>query len=332
MIKQILLFLGILLPMSATTKPDTLGDSWHFNSKILRNKTVTKQKLIQEGFTEITCTSEDGVTLQGLFLKREQAKGTILFFHGFCPGGKEVFAPFVKITPSNYNLFFVDMRSYGESSGPNFYLHLRNYGANNYKDVIDAIQLINAKTNGLDQIIFGWCSGAFHCATALVKAKEICNQCNVKGLIFDSGFGSILQISEAPLYHVRYKYIPKLIAPLYGGDKKRASRSTICRLTSFFLSAVLRTISLFILPPIRKRESETNLFDKIDQLGDLPVLVIHAEDDNYSPWETVQPLVQNIKNKELWLIPRGKSSHAETHLKQKEAYKSRLGRWLADLM
>jgi len=331
--KKLFLYL-LLLYLSSfklTTAEEKIGSSWHFDTKILRNIKLTKQKLIEEdNFKEINILSENKIKLGSVFLERERAKATIIFFHGFCPGGKEVFAPFVKIAPQNCNLLFVDMRSYGESNGPNFFLNLKNYGENDYKDIENTVKFIHKKTNGLPILIFGWCSGAFHSATALIKLKEtnICDTLNIKGLIFDSGFGSILQISESPIFHIKHKYTPKLIAPLFGGNKKRARKSLICKFTSFCLSSCLKFAGLFILPSIKKRESRTNLYDKINKIGNTPVLLIHAQDDQYSPWQLVKPLLKKITNKDIWLIEEGKSSHAENHLKQKEEYQVRLKNWV----
>jgi len=320
-----------LVTLFAVIKTEKLGETWHFNTRIVGNKILTKEKLLLEGFQEISFSTENNMKLKGLFLERENAKATISFFHGFCPGGKENFTPFVKLAPDYCNLLFVDMSSYGESEGPNFYLNLRNYGKNNYKDIVNAMTFVNKKTDGLPQIIFGWCSGAFHAASALIDLEDKIKGMNIKGLIFDSGFSSLIQISKSPLYHIRHKYTPKLLAPLFGGNKKRAKNSFICKCTSFCLCYFLELVGLFILPAIKEREPESNLYDKIGHLN-LPILVIHAEDDKYSPWEKLQKTIEKMPNKELWLIEAGKSSHAENHLKAKHDYKLYMEAWMETLL
>jgi len=339
-IKNILFYQIILLTMYTTTiHTEEIGDTWHFNTKILRDKKATKIKLLEEGFQEVTFQTEDGYTLTGLFLERPNAKATISFFHGFCPGGKEGFAPFVKIAPQDYNLLFVDMRGYGDSQGPSFLPNLKNYGRDDYKDVECAAEFVKEKTKGKPQVIFGWCSGAFNTTTALLKMKEKMvgektkdEDLNIKGLVFDSGFGSIIQISKSPLHHVKNKFIPGLFAPLYGGNRKKANKSILCRFTSYCLSVFLHVAGLFILPPIIKREPKTNLFDKIQKTDKTPILVVHAEDDKYAPWEKQSKLVDKMPQKTLWLIEKGKSSHAENHLKVKNEYKRKMGTWLANTL
>jgi len=332
-LKTIFLMLLILnIPIHA----EEIGNSWHFDTKILRDRKATKVKLLEEGFQEVTFTTEDGYQLTGLFLERENAKATISFFHGFCPGGKEGFAPFVKIAPQDCNLLFVDMRGYGDSQGPKFLPNLKNYGRDDYKDVECVAEFVKEKTNGKPQIIFGWCSGAFHTTTALLKMKEKMvgekkkdEDLNIKGLVFDSGFGSIEQIATAPLHHIKNKFVPNLLTPLYGGDRKKAKESALCRFTSYCFSVFMHIAGLFILPPIIKREPKTNLFDKIQKADQTPILVIHAENDKYAPWKKQQKLVEKIPQRTVWLIEKGKSSHAENHLKVKNEYKRKMGTWMA---
>jgi len=325
----IIFLLSIICQTLHTKTP--IGNSWHFNTTILRNKKKTKQNLIQkDGFIPVSFKSKDNTILAGLFLKRKNPKATILFFHGFFPGGKEVFAPFVKIAPDTCNLLFIDMRGFGESKGSNIYLHIKNYCLHEYNDIIGAMTFIKKETNGLPQILLGRSSGAFNAATALLKLhkKKKYKQYNVKGLVFDSGFGSILHMTQSPYYHIRHHLVPRIISPLYGGNKQRASTSILCKISSYCLSLTLKVVEFYLLPTIKQREPQTNLFDTIHKLDSIPIFAIHAIDDHYSHWKHIKPLIENIKQKDLWLIPKGTSSHAKASLKQKELYKNKLYTWI----
>jgi len=330
-LKKLIIFQIFFIFLINCSQGEKLGTSWHFDTKILRNQKLTKNKLLQEGFEQIYFESEQNITITGLFLERKNSTCTIIFSHGFCPGGKEVFAPFVKIAPENCNLLFLDLMGYGESEGPSLFSNAKNYGKNDYKAIVSAIKFVNKKTYAKPIIIFGWCSGAFNSATAVIHLKNDLQKLHVIGLIFDSGFGSIIEMSHIPFLHLDNKYIPKFVLKLYGGDKKRAKQSYLCKFSTLCCKSFLHTINLFIKPSIRKREPETNLYDKIQTI-EIPVFIIHTQDDNYAPWENVQKLVEKIPQKELWIIENDRSLHAANHLKLKDEYKEHMGIWINEII
>jgi len=328
----------VTICLTAQASEEKLGESWHFDVNILRDKKRTKEKLLQDGFAQVDIQSfkedvkEKSLTLQGLFLERKDAKATIICTHGFCPGGKEKFAPLVKLVPEYCNLLFIELRGHGESEGPSFICRVKNYGKNEYKDIFGAIQFAQSKTNNKPIVIFGWCSGAFHSATTLLKMEQEAKTANVKGLVFDSGFGSLMEISQVPYLHIKNSYTPSLFVKWYNGDKKRASQSYMCKLTYHcILKPLMWGIEFWTKPSIRKREPQTNLYDKIGQLH-FPTLVIHAQDDQYAPWENLKKLVDAIPEKDLWLVPEGTSVHATNHLKVKEEYKDKLHQFIKKLI
>lgn len=331
-----ILLINFLLAYSCTCIcTENLGDSWHFDSKTLRDPQLTKKKLIEDGCKQVYFENEGKTKLSGLFLERKDARATIIFTHGFCPGGKEAFAPFLKLAPDYCNLLFIDLKGYGESEGPNMLYNINNYGSEEYKDILGAIKFVNTNetTKNTPVIVFGWCAGAFNSATALTKLQasstpsdnKIKNS-HIKGLIFDSGFGSISEISDVPKKHIQESYLPGVFAKFYSGNKKRASQSYICQLTILMLAPLFKILEFFIKPQIQKREAQTNLYDKIQDLK-TPVLIIHSQDDTYAKWDNVKELSDSIPNKEIWLIEKGKSGHANNHLKVKQEYKDHLQAW-----
>ena len=88
-IKKILLLqLLFIFLLTHTSKEELaskekLGDSWHFDTTILRNNKLTKEKLLHENFKEISLTTKDNIVLSALLLERKDAKCTIIFSHGF---------------------------------------------------------------------------------------------------------------------------------------------------------------------------------------------------------------------------------------------------------
>ncbi|MFC1841514.1 alpha/beta hydrolase [Candidatus Dependentiae bacterium] len=328
-IKKIILIPTLFLSLLSQSHDENLGETWHFNTQILRDHEQTKQKLLEEDFRQVSFTNEDNKKIGALLLEREGATFTMICTHGFCPGGKEGFAPLVKIAPKNCNLLFLDLRGYGQSPGPRLIPMLKNYGKDEYKDIISAARFVgkkNPKTKGKPIIFFGWCSGGYHSLRTVLEHKDEMDDLNVKGVIFDSGFASVMEISEAPKYHFREKYIPGMFSRFYGGNRKKAKSSYICQFTTAIVMSFLRIIELFIKPSVKKREPKTNLHDKIHDLK-IPVFVIHAKDDTYAKWKETEKLVKKMPKKDVWLIDEGVSYHAQNHIKLKKDYKKKMESW-----
>jgi len=312
--------------LASYAQDEKLGSSWHFDAKFLSNRKAAKEKLLKEGFTEVSFRSINNLKLVGLLREKKDASYTIIFSHGLCHY-KEIFAPFVKLAPENCNLFFFDMRGAGGSEGPNFTSKSISYGKTDYQDIVHAIQFVNKKTSGKPIIVFGWCSGAFSCARAVIHLENDLEKLNVKGLIFDSGFGSVLEMTHVPPLHLKHRFIPGCILKLYGGNREKAKQSYLCKLSVLFLLSCFHTLFLFLKPSIAKREPETNLYDKARNIK-VPMFAIHCEDDYYTPWQSIEKLVKNIGQKDVWLIEAGRSQHAKNHIKLKEEYQQNLHRWL----
>src|SRR5207253_6165044 len=109
---------------------------------------------------------------------------------------QEDIATFYALLPEDCNILFFDARGHGNSDGSLLW-KLWQYGIHEYKDILGAISCIN-DMNSLPIIIIGICSGAFNAAHALVSLEKN-NQCHtshVKGLVFDSGWGSVTEIAQ----------------------------------------------------------------------------------------------------------------------------------------
>jgi len=396
--RNIFISLIILLSTTITSNmlcvliPNDLGDSWHFNTEILKNSETTRQRLIAEdGFQPIDFhpANNNEKVLKGLFLERPDARATIIFTPGFWPGLKEPFAPFVKLAPEDCNLLFIELTNHGESSDHSccssaatcltpspcikmpscldffkglgmpsclditsssflgcssckalrFMCSLKKYGTEEYLDVIGAIQHISEKTNRKPIILFGWCSGAFHSAQTLIKLKQIgqeqgqdlIKQFNIQGLIFDSGFGSLTDMIEGSYHHINNLIIPEYMK---NGEETSGPLGMLKRGFDYVkigvTNVILKALEVWVRPSLEKNLPETNLYDNIHKLGNLPIFVIHCENDDLSTWEKVRQLVNNMQNKELWLIPE--STHAKNHLKHKEEYFAQMRSWINQVL
>jgi len=231
---------------------------------------------------------------------------------------------------------------------------LKKYGLAEHFDIMGALDYTAQKTNRKPIVLFGWCAGAFLSARTLVKLKELSqeagqdliNAYNIQGLIFDSGFGSLTDMIKGSYHFINKKMLPKCMSCLSSSEQDTGEMliNTFGETVGGVLGTILggikkglgwlgtgsanllfNLLEAWVRPSLEKYSPETNLYDKIHNLKDLPIYVIHCKNDKMAKWEQTQRLVNCMQNKELWLIE--KSSHAENHLKHKEEYHTRM-RWI----
>jgi len=292
-----------------------------YSVPFLKDYLGTRTFLKEIGFQEITFRTPDKLTLSGLFLTRPHATCNVIVCAGWFPGRKEGMATFYALLPEYCNILFFDARGRGESEGPLLWKVWR-YGISEYKDIIGAIAYIN-KQNDLPIIIGGTCSGVFnaaHAIIALIKNNKL-TQSHVKGLFFDSGWGSVVTMSQSSAIANIKKYIGK-IAKFLHGTQKNIEQSSLYKICSHCTLYCFKNIHFLCAKPlITQYEHKTNLFDKIHQIN-LPILFIHSYDDTHADIAHAIQLSTLAPNKQCWWIE--KSSHAKHHLIHKELYKEKL--------
>ena len=197
-----------------------------FNKKFLVNYDAVKKELLaNHGFVQVQFLSEDGIKLEGLLRTKANAKCTVISCSGFFPGRMEGMATLHRLLPDDCNILFFNARGHGNSEGF-FKATILKYGNVEYKDVIGAIDYAH-KQSPAPIFIHGICIGAFHATHALanLQQRNLLEQYNVKGFIFDSGFGSLAKISNALKYDLDHKIIPKMFkAYVYTKDTKEQIR------------------------------------------------------------------------------------------------------------
>jgi pimeloyl-ACP methyl ester carboxylesterase len=304
-----------------------------FKTSFLSNYDEVAKTLIKEKqFQEVQFTATDGVKLCGLMRIVPNAKSNIIFCAGFYPGRKEGLATFIELVPKDANLLFFDARGHGKSEGYLFgysLLAIKDYGKTEHKDIVGAIKFMHEK-DAKQTFIHGVCAGAYHAAKAIKQLEEDKNHpYNIKGIIFDSGFASLLSVADIPQKHFREKVIPGLLRFWYANKSKEDIQKTLpCKILSCLVVSALNTLSYFVLPSFKKRSQELDITNDIATLSS-PILIIHSRDDAYSPIENIIKLAQAVKNKRLWLI-EDKSEHASHHLKYTEKYKEYLNQFLSE--
>src|SRR5581483_8890448 len=168
----------------------------YYDVSFLKNYSQVRTVLKAEGFKEIYFKTSDNLRINGLFLTRPHATCNVIVCAGWLPGRKEKMATFFAALPSHCNIFFFDARGRGKSEGP-LLRQVWKYGVNEYKDIVGAIEYIHSR-NALPIILCGVCSGAFNATHAVLHLEKqgLLSRYNIKGVIFDSGWGSIMKISR----------------------------------------------------------------------------------------------------------------------------------------
>ena len=307
------------------------GQPDYFNTAFLSNYDLVKTCLQAEGFQEGLFKSDDGLNINYVFLNRPEAICNIILCCGWLPGRKEGLASFYKILPEHCNLLFFDARGHGSSQGPLF-SKIWEYGMHEYKDIIGAITFVH-KQNNLPIILYGTCAGAFHAAHAVIKLHEQgrIEQLQIKGLVFDSGWASVTATScTTPQAWIK-ELILKGLAKVYGSNNYRELKTTLpYKITSTITDSLMSVVHYVICKPcLWFNEHNTNLFDKIERIK-IPVLFIHAQDDDYTSISDVKKLAQLVDKKTCWWIKK-ESKHACHHLKHKTAYTKRIYRFLNNI-
>ncbi len=319
----------------------------YLNTNFIRQYDEVKKSLISnDQFKAVLFESDDEFELGGLLYEDKAAECNIIYFGGWFPGRKEgglPFWPMVKDRKKKCNFLFVDVRGHGDSEGSFLWSTLR-YGVNEHKDLRAAIKYMSRVSNNKPTIIIGVCAGAFHAIHALQR-KDLSLKYNVVGMIFDSGWPSVMHVARTAalslLKEDAFKRIFKLkkISCSECKDekkccsvcKKKLKKSFLYQLSSGFLSIFITAIHTCLIRPMYfLTEMKTNLFDKIDKIT-IPMLVVHAESDEYVPYDMVQKLFKkHKKNVKMYIVKDCK--HSCMNLKYHDQYKTALNKFIDNVL
>ena len=299
------------------------NDSPYFNTQQLSQYTKINSSLINDGFAPINFISSDGYQLKGLYLQRANTSCNVIICAGFYPGRKEGMATLTQLLPQNCNILLIDARGHGESSGP-FLQTILWYGQNEYKDIIGALNFLQTQNNN-PNILLGVCIGAFHCAHAILALQKQRNfdDYKLKGIIFDSGFGSLKDLLTIPIIHFNEKILPTLLTTYcYPCENKKSVKSTLLFKASSFLSNCIgSTLTYSVSPFFYWYEGQTNLFDKIKNIT-IPIQFIHSNRDSYVDITIAKNLHSKAKNHSFTIF--NESKHALNHILYPDKYKELL--------
>lgn len=289
-----------------------------FNTQFLRNSAAVEKILKQEGFFDIEIITQDNLKLCATMIDRsnqEKIQATIISCPGFVPGQKEGMTTlYAMLKEKPYNFLFLDLRGHGKSEGELLtYSGIKNYGQHEYLDIVATVQYLvryNQEHNLAENIIIhGLCSGAFHTIKALdyLKIHDHHAYSCVKGIVFDSGWPSVVDIVESTLSSESHKRCADCNIPFFGSY------------LSYFI------VSFYQIFFKSYHCSQTCIRKAITEI-DQPILFVHAENDTYIPIYHVHPLIATSKKPTSWIIKE--STHAAHHLKHQTEYKVQLEQFI----
>lgn len=144
---------------------------------------------------EIMLKSEEGETLHGLWMKRENSKGLILYFHGNTGSLKRWGKIASKLTEFGYDVLAPDYRGYGKSTG-------RPSEENLIADAEVFYRFALEKYKEEDIVIYGRSLGS-GVAVQLAATK------NAKLVVLETPFASLLDVVSSLLPFIPFKLLLK---------------------------------------------------------------------------------------------------------------------------
>ena len=205
------------------------------------------QWLEKQEIRPLQVISYDGKALYARFVPCENARGTILFFHGYRSACVVDFSAALELYHSmGLNLLLCDQRSHGMSQGK-----FLTFGAKERYDVLSWVTYLSLMLGEDHPLIL---DGMSMGATTVLLASELEFPGNVRGIIADCGFSCGADIA-ASVAKSKYGLPPKL--------------------TAAFLDVFTRLYAGFSLKQSSAVEAVRHT--------DLPVMIIHGLADRLVP-------------------------------------------------
>ncbi len=258
---------------------------------------IRPKLLARDDISEVEFKTFDNLKLNGLFIKRKNAKGNLLLCHGI-HSIKEFMYMFIDIL-MDYNVLMFDFRAHGKSEG-----NLITVGFNESRDVISAAKYLKELTKDdenktLPLVATGFSMGGSSVLRAVEQDPTICD-----AIIADSAFRSLTEVVYDS-FHIRAKGLPRF--PFF----------YVIKWVFYFVSK----INLDLVAPIKSVK-------KINK----PILFIHSVDDHVvSNKNSVSMFEVSVHNKSrLWIGPS--CQHARLHNNYFDAYKNKVINFLKDAL
>lgn len=239
-------------------------------------------------------SSRDGTVLKGRYYKFSEDKTLNIFFHGYHGSAlRDGCGGFKMSKETGRNLLMVDQRANGESGG-----NVITFGILERYDCLD---WVNYAVDRFGDDLKIMLSGVSLGAATVLMAADVGLPKNVKCIVADCGYSSPKEIICKVASEMGYS--PKLCYPLL---------KMACKLRAHFdldESSAIKSVSH----------------------TDIPILIIHGDDDRYVPCEMAHRIYDAcVSKKELLIVP--KAPHAGCFIIDEKAYKETVERFTAEAM
>lgn len=236
--------------------------------------------------TEVTTTSFDGLKLVGEYIPCENARATVIMFHGWNASPISDFGAGLPYYQSlGLNILLVHQRAQGKSEGK-----FMTFGVRERHDVHTWVQWHEEKFGEVPVFLVGLSMGA---ATVLMACGQEFPSC-VKGVIADCGFTSPYEIICSV---IRSAHLPvKPIAAMIGMQT--------------------RLLAGFGLKEYSTVEALKNM--------KLPLLLVHGEADTFVPCHMSQSAYDACASEEKTYLCVPEATHGMSFIVQPEQYKTAL--------
>lgn len=236
--------------------------------------------------------SRDGKRLHGLFLSHENARGTLIFFHGYRSSYAIDFAGAMDFYYDlGFNLLICEQRAHGLSQGRCLTLGVKErYDVQSWTNYVASVFGENHPV-----VLAGLSMGA----TTVLLASNLDHAVDLRCIIADCGFTSPLEICR----HV---------------SKNRMHLPE--RITVPFLALVTRLFCGF-------RLDECSTLDAVKETK-FPIFFIHGTADDFVPCPMTEENYKACRSEKELLLVEG-AGHGLSFVLQPEEYKSRITAFLA---
>lgn len=239
----------------------------------------------QQDVEPLHVVSYDGKLLYGRFVPCENARGTLILFHGYRSSWVIDLASSLPFYHSlGLNLLVCDQRSHGQSQG-----HFITFGVKERYDVMSWVTYLSMMLGEEHPIFLGGLSMG---ATTVLMASDMDFQANVRGIVADCGFtspGDIIRYLLKTRYHLPVKA------------------------TAAFLNVFTRIFAGFGLGQWSTVEAVRNTA--------LPILFIHGLDDRFVPPFMSEQAYEACSGPKTLLEFPG-ATHGVSYLKDPPRYKA----------
>lgn len=231
---------------------------------------------------DVYTESRDGLKLHALWVPAENAKGTVLFAHGYRSTYLVDFGGAMDFYHKNgMNLLIPDQRSHGKSEG-----RYITFGVKESEDMLCWLNFHNEKLGGCPVLLSGLSMGA----STMMYLADRDLPVNVRGMIVDCGFSSPYEILSSVFRSV--VHLP----------------GWLCLWATNVFTKIFAGFTL------KEKDSRVTL-----QNNKLPIIMVHGKDDDFVPCSMTEEAYDVCTGDKQKLLVDG-AGHGLSFLVDKEIY------------